>query len=143
MKLRFQSRRYFGSLSDGELDLFVCVRAKVPPGWANSQHSNDASNASGDAQQQQFQPKAPNAMRPGINSGNPGANLNNLPPRAIERLQDMPPDQQERFLQNNQRFQNLPPEQQARIRQRLQAWNRLTPSQQQEFARTATRVGAD
>ena len=59
--------------------------------------------------------------------------LNNLPPKAIERLQDMPPDKQEQFLQNNQRFQNLPPDQQAQIRQRLQAWNRLTPAQQQDL----------
>src|ERR1700722_2660794 len=55
-------------------------------------------------QQQLLKPNAPNAMRP-------GGTMNNLPPRAIERLQDMPPDRQEKFLQNNQRFQNLPPEQ--------------------------------
>ena len=74
----------------------------------------------------QLQPSAPNGSRP-------GANLNNLPPKAMERLQDMPPDRQEKFLQNNQRFQNLPPDQQAQIRQRLQAWNRLTPGQQQDL----------
>ena len=56
-----------------------------------------------------------------------------MPPKAIERLQELPPDKQEKFLQNNQRFQNLPPEQQARIRQRLQAWNRLNPAQQQDL----------
>jgi hypothetical protein len=84
---------------------------------------------------QRQQRNGPNAMRPGVNPGNgPGAgNMDNLPPKAFERLQDMPPDKQERFLQNNQRFRNLPPDQQARIRQRLQAWNRLTPGQQQEF----------
>jgi hypothetical protein len=69
---------------------------------------------------------APNGVRP-------GANANNLPPKAIERLQDMPPNRQEQFLRNNQRFQNLPPEQQAQIRERLQAWNRLTPEQQQNL----------
>jgi hypothetical protein len=77
-------------------------------------------------QQQNLKPSPPNAVRPG---GNP----NNLPPRAIERLQDLPPDRQEKFLQNNQRFQNLPPGQQAQIRQRLGAWNRLTPAQQQDL----------
>ena len=71
----------------------------------------------------------PNGMRPGENSGN----TNKLPPRAMERLREMTPDQQEKFLQNNERFRNLPPEQQARIRQRLEAWNKLTPAQQQEF----------
>jgi hypothetical protein len=63
----------------------------------------------------------------------PGQNPNRLPPQAIERLQDLPPDRQEKFLQNNQRFQSLPPQQQAQIRQRLQAWNRLTPGQQQNL----------
>jgi hypothetical protein len=77
-------------------------------------------------QRQEMLPGAPNTMRP-------GGNVNNLPPRAIERLQDLPPDRQEKFLQNNQRFQNLPPDQQAQIRRRLQAWNRLTPSQQQDL----------
>jgi len=87
------------------------------------------------AQQQfrreQLQPKAPNAPKP--NPMGPGPNANRLPPKAIERLQDLPPDKQEKFLQNNQRFQNLPPQQQAQIRQRLQAWNRLTPGQQQNL----------
>jgi hypothetical protein len=68
----------------------------------------------------------PNALPP---AGNP----NNLPPKAIERLQELPPDRQEQFLRNNQRFLSLPPEQQAQIRQRLEAWNRLTPAQQQEL----------
>jgi hypothetical protein len=89
-------------------------------------------------QQQQLrqqQQNGQNAMRPGENAGNrPGAgNLNNRPPTVFERLQDMPPDRQEQFLQNNQRFQNLPPQQQAQIRQRLQTWNKLAPGQQQEF----------
>lgn len=84
--------------------------------------------------EQQMRPKAPNVGRPGANPGNPDArNLDNLPPKAIERLQNMPPEKQEKFLQNNQRFRNLPPDQQARIRQRLQAWNRLTPAQQEDL----------
>lgn len=74
----------------------------------------------------QVRPRLPNALPP-------RANLNNLPPKAIERLQDMPPARQEQFLRNNQRFLSLPAEQQAQIRQRLEAWNRLTPAQQQEL----------
>jgi hypothetical protein len=69
-------------------------------------------------------PKLPNALPP-------APNANKLPPRAVERLEDMTPSQQERFMQNNQRFQSLPPNQQAQIRQRLEAWNRLSPQQQQ------------
>jgi Protein of unknown function (DUF3106) len=71
----------------------------------------------------------PNGARPGENAGNG----NKLPHKAMERLREMPPDIQERFLQNSERFRNLPPEQQARIRGRLESWNKLTPAQQQEF----------
>ena len=80
--------------------------------------------------------RAPNAMRPGMNGStavNNGRNQNNLPPKAIDRLQDMTPERQEKFFQNNERFKSLPPGQQAQIRQRLQAWNKLTPTQQQEY----------
>ncbi len=63
---------------------------------------------------------------------NPRAGLN-LPPRALERLEDMPPDKQEQFLRNNQRFKILPPDQQAQIRQRLETWNKLSPQQRQDL----------
>ena len=63
---------------------------------------------------------------------NPKAGLN-LPPRALERLEDMPPDKQEQFLRNNQRFKMLPPDQQAQIRQRLEQWNKLSPQQRQDL----------
>lgn len=53
-----------------------------------------------------------------------------LPPRWMERLREMSPDEQERFLENNERFKNLPPERQAQIRRRLQNWNSLAPEQQ-------------
>ncbi|MGH9593567.1 MAG: DUF3106 domain-containing protein [Bryobacteraceae bacterium] len=61
------------------------------------------------------------------------ANPNGPVRGAMERLRDMPPERQEKFLENNQRFQNLPPQQQGLIRRRLQAWNALSPQQQQEF----------
>ena len=54
-----------------------------------------------------------------------------LPPRWVERLQEMTPAEQEKFLNNNARFRSLPSEQQARIRQRLQTWNNLPPEQRQ------------
>ena len=63
---------------------------------------------------------------------NPKAGLN-LPPRALERLEDMPPDKQEQFLRNNQRFKMLPPDQQAQIRRRLETWNKLSPQQRQDL----------
>jgi hypothetical protein len=120
MKLRFQ----FESL------LAILLAAGLLCSSAYAQRSNAAPQEEGTpprpAQRPQVRPKLPNALPPG---GNP----NNLPPKAIERLQDMPPRRQEQFMRNNQRFLSLPPEQQAQIRQRLEAWNRLSPEQQQEL----------
>jgi hypothetical protein len=81
--------------------------------------------------------QAPRAVRqaqglPPRQQINPKAGLN-LPPRALERLEDMPPDRQEQFLRNNQRFKMLPPDQQAQIRQRLESWNKLSPQQRQDL----------
>jgi len=97
-------------------------------GTASAQRSNAAAQQEGKPDRPvprlRLRPKLPNAI--------PAApNANKLPPKAIERLQDMSPQRQEQFFRNNQRFQNLPPDQQAQIRQRLEAWNRLTPEQQQ------------
>jgi len=69
---------------------------------------------------------------PRVNGGG-GPAGNNLPPKTMDRLREIPPERQEKFLQNNERFQKLPPDQQARIRERLESWNKLTPGQQQEF----------
>jgi hypothetical protein len=118
MKLRFQ----FGTV------LAIWLAAGFLGGSAHAQKFSTATQQEGaklrPAPRQPARPKLPNALPP---RGNP----NKLPPKAIERLQDMAPARQEQFLRNNQRFLSLPPEQQAQIRQRLQAWNRLTPGQQQ------------
>ena len=118
MKLRFQ----FGTI------LAVSLVAGLCCGSAYGQRFSAATQQEGTPPRPtprlHVRPRLPNALRP---RGNP----NNLPPPAIERLQEMPPWRQEQFLRNNQRFLSLPPEQQAQIRQRLQAWNRLTPGQQQ------------
>jgi predicted Fe-S protein YdhL (DUF1289 family) len=55
-----------------------------------------------------------------------------LPPKWMERLREMPPEEQEGFMANNERFQKLPPERQAQIRKRLQQWNSLAPGQRAE-----------
>ena len=65
-------------------------------------------------------------------AGRPNARaLEGLPPKWVENLRDMPPGEQERFMQNNERFRNLPPQRQEQIRQNLQRWNNLTPEQKQ------------
>ena len=58
-----------------------------------------------------------------------------LPPKWMEQLREMSPQEQQRFLSNNERFQQLPPERQAQIRKRLQEWNNLTPQQRADVRR--------
>jgi hypothetical protein len=70
---------------------------------------------------------------PKVQATPPERRMMGLPPKWVDRLQDMPPEQQERFMQNNARFNSLPPQQQEQIRRRLQVWNGLTPQQQQEI----------
>jgi hypothetical protein len=58
--------------------------------------------------------------------------MEGLPPVWVQKLREMPPDQQERFLENNAKFRQLPPERQAQIRQNLDRWNKLSPEQKQD-----------
>ncbi|HUI40636.1 MAG TPA: DUF3106 domain-containing protein [Terriglobia bacterium] len=52
-------------------------------------------------------------------------------PGFVEHLRELPPDQQEKVLENNARFNGLPPERQAQIRENLRRWNQATPEQRQ------------
>jgi hypothetical protein len=54
-----------------------------------------------------------------------------LPPKWVERLQQMSPEQQERFMRNNRKFQSLPPWRQEQIRRRLQELNQMPPQQRE------------
>jgi hypothetical protein len=92
--------------------------------------------------QEDSEPKPPRPQHPPKNQPKNSANnpanggerrMMGLPPKWVERLQDMTPEQQDRFMRNNERFNSLPPEQQAQIRRRLQVWNNLTPDQQEEI----------
>jgi Protein of unknown function (DUF3106) len=90
------------------------------------------------AAQRQAEKKAEKqAEKPAANGavkGQPNVRaMEGLPPKWIGNLQNMPPDEQERFMQNDARFKNLPPARQQQIRSRLQLWNRLTPEQQQAY----------
>jgi hypothetical protein len=53
------------------------------------------------------------------------------PPGFFKRLRELPPDEQERVMANDERFQRLPRERQAEIRKNLRHWNSLTPQQKQ------------
>ncbi len=59
-----------------------------------------------------------------------------LPPKWVENLRDMPPDERARFLENNEKFKNLPPQRQAQIRQNLQNWDQKTPEQKERIRAT-------
>ncbi len=63
--------------------------------------------------------------------------IEGLPSPWMERLREMSPQEQERFMNNNERFKNLPPERQAQIRKRLQEWNGLAPEQRVEIRKRA------
>jgi hypothetical protein len=55
--------------------------------------------------------------------------MEGLPPKWVDRVRDMPPDQQRQFLENNAQFQKLAPARQQQILQNLDKWNRLSPDE--------------
>lgn len=57
--------------------------------------------------------------------------MEGLPAKWGERLRDMSPEEQQKFMQNNEQFQRLPPGRQDQIRRNLQRWNNLSPEQKQ------------
>ena len=77
-----------------------------------------------------------------VKAGQPNLRaLVGLPPRWVQNLREMPPQEQERFLQNNRVFQNLAPERQAQIRKNLENWNRLSPEERDEIRERAQVLG--
>jgi hypothetical protein len=73
------------------------------------------------------------ANKPGGERGQPNMRgMAGLPPKWVEKLRDMPPEQQQRFMENNEQFQSLPPMRQQQIRANLQKWNNLSPEQKQQ-----------
>jgi Protein of unknown function (DUF3106) len=80
------------------------------------------------AAQQERANRGPN----GGAKGQPNAHaMEGLPPKWVENLRDMPPDEQQRFMENNDQFQRLRPERQDQIRRNLQRWNSLSAEQKQ------------
>ncbi len=55
--------------------------------------------------------------------------MEGLPPKWVDRVRDMPPEQQQQFLENNAQFRQLPPARQQQVRQNLEKWNQLSPEQ--------------
>jgi len=79
-------------------------------------------------------PQKPNAASLGARNVPAGQNV---PPQWMERLQKLPPAEQERFMANNERFRNLPPEQKAQIRERLREFRQLSPEERQKLRERA------
>jgi len=69
-----------------------------------------------------------------FNGNGAGAGMgSNVPPRWREQLEQMSPQQQEKFFRNNEQFKKLPPNQQAVLRRDAQLWNNMTPEQRDEY----------
>ena len=51
----------------------------------------------------------------------------------LRKMHNLPPDEQERALQNDPEFQRLAPEIQARLRERLRKFNNLSPEQRERM----------
>lgn len=117
----------------GALALLLLAGVGSQPGWAQrgvgqgqgkGQHRRGEHSRAGEAR------GAGRRAEEGRNPQREMRRMAGLPPRWMQRLQEMSPEEQERFLNNNERFKGLPPERQAQIRRRLQQWNSLTAEQQ-------------
>ncbi len=141
----------------GGLALALLMGLAAQPVWAQRQHGSAAPShaPSMRAAPRQAAPARPNARaggprpgayRPGYNArapqsvqrsnnaANPAANANqagmrNLSPGVKQNLREMSPQEQQRYMQNNERFRSLPPQQQAQIRNNLPKWNNLSPTE--------------
>jgi hypothetical protein len=73
------------------------------------------------------------ARREAAAKGHPNERaMEGLPGKWVEKLHNMSPEEQQRFLENNEEFNHLPPARQEQIRNNLERWNRLTPEQRQQ-----------
>jgi Protein of unknown function (DUF3106) len=87
------------------------------------------------AQQQKAEQKKAESNAGAKGQPNP-RQMAGLPPTWVGSLREMPPEERERFMQNNERFQSLPPQRQQQIRENLQKWDRLAPEQQDRIRAT-------
>jgi hypothetical protein len=68
-------------------------------------------------------------------SPNPNNNPNRppssyVPPQPQRKFSDLPPQDRQRIIDNNNKYRNLPPAQRQELKDRAEQWNRLTPQQQ-------------
>jgi len=70
----------------------------------------------------------PLPLSPGAVAGSRGGPM---PPPLFKKLRDLPPEEQEKVLRNNQRFQELPKERQDELLNRLHRFQALSPEQKE------------
>jgi hypothetical protein len=108
-----------------------------PPSTFQPPHTNSAQNSAasaagnsrpGQTPNENAAGRAPTATAPG-NTVQNAAGSTKLPGQWSQKLGQMSPQQQDRFLQNNERFKSMPPERQQQIRQNLENYNRLSPTE--------------
>ena len=116
-------------------------RMQAGPHQGGARHPNRNPNAGGRPGARPGAAPSQNGVHPPANANNPGANaggaatdrqgrsLSGLSPGVRQNLRDMSPQEQDRFMQNNERFKSLPPQQQAQVRNNLQKWNNLSPTE--------------
>jgi hypothetical protein len=105
--------------------------------WAPQQHTPPKSQ---NRPPQHQAPPPKNAARPPQNGGHPnggagnpqgnGGNRPNSAPQPQRKFSDLPPQDRQRIIDNNNKYRNLPPAQRQELRDRAEQWNRLTPQQQ-------------
>jgi hypothetical protein len=112
-----------------------------PPNAVHPPNDANGARAQENARGNEHSPANPN--NPGANVGGAGANrggrdLGGLSPGVRQNLRDMSPQEQQRYMQNNERFKSLPPQQQAQIRRNYQQkWNNLSPAEQDRLTHSA------
>src|SRR5580700_243047 len=93
------------------------LAARQHPGAAHPSNNPNAAHA-----EQNHPPVNPNnsqANAGGAAADREGRGLGGLSPNVRQKLQEMSPQEQDRFMQNNERFKSLPPQQQAQVRNNL------------------------
>lgn len=136
-KMRSRPMQFARFLSIALLVGSVSLPAFAGHGRQNKNKDSGIVNSKPEKPPKNPPPGKANKANPPKNNVNPEANqgraLMGMPPKWLEQLRTMTPQQQERFFQNNERFKSLPPERQENIRRQLQRWNSLTPEQQQRM----------
>jgi uncharacterized protein DUF3106 len=103
------------------------LAARQHPGAAHPPNNPNVAHT-----EQNHPPVNPNnsqANAGGAAADREGRGLGGLSPNVRQKLQEMSPQEQDRFMQNNERFKSLPPQRQAQIRNNLQKWNNLSPTE--------------